>query len=162
MRFFLIDSFTSSSCLSLPKKSKRELNFVALGLFSQCFGENKEKIITLKISHYCSCSQCCSWHYNKKGQPVFNLRPNVVKKIGQTASGKMAKEGVTLAMPKCFPFGTRITIDGELLGICQDRGGAIIKKGNVIKIDKYVKSHKRALQLGVKYIKVKLKKSNFL
>jgi 3D (Asp-Asp-Asp) domain-containing protein len=82
----------------------------------------------------------------------------VIKTIGMTASGTIAKEGVTLAMPKEFPFGTKITINGKLLGICQDRGGAIYKDKNIIRIDVYVKSHEEALKLGVKYINVKVKK----
>ena len=106
------------------------------------------------ISHYCNCERCCSWSYNKAGKPVFNLRPNVVKKIGQTASGAITREGLTLAMPKSFEFGTHVYIGKKLLGVCEDRGGAIIVKGDKIKIDVYVDNHKRALQLGIYETKV--------
>jgi 3D (Asp-Asp-Asp) domain-containing protein len=116
---------------------------------SSLFANNNYRI---KLTHYCSCQKCCSWHYNDKGQPVFNLRPNVVKIIGQTASGVIAKQGVTLAMPKQFPFGTELYVKGTLLGICQDRGGAIKVKDNLICIDVYMDSHKEALKKGVIYI----------
>jgi len=122
------------------------------------FSEDKNETYTVILTGYDSCQKCCSWHYNEKGQPVFNLRPNVVKTIGQTASGKMAKEGRTIAMPKEFPFGTRFRWKGKTY-VCEDRGGAIKKNGNVIKIDVYFDSHKKALEFGVKRLKsVKVKR----
>jgi 3D (Asp-Asp-Asp) domain-containing protein len=111
-----------------------------------------EKEYNAILTHYCSCQKCCSWHMGKDGKPKFNLRPNVTKIVGQTASGVQAKEGVTLAMPKCFPFGTKVYVDGKLLGIVQDRGGAIIVDEGRIKIDVFINDHKRALKLGVKRV----------
>ena len=78
------------------------------------------------ITAYCSCVQCCG------------------KNDGITASGVKATEGVTVAMDKSMPFGTKIYIDGVGERIVQDRGGAI--KGN--RIDLYFDSHQEALNFG--------------
>lgn len=78
------------------------------------------------ITAYCHCAKCCG------------------KTDGITASGEKAVEGVTVAMDKSIPFGTKIYIDGVGERIVQDRGGAI--KGN--KIDLYFDSHEKALEFG--------------
>ena len=78
------------------------------------------------ITAYCPCVQCCG------------------KSDGITASGDKATEGVTVAMDKSMPFGTKIYIDGVGERIVQDRGGAI--KGN--RIDLYFDSHQDALNFG--------------
>lgn len=83
-----------------------------------------------KITHYCNCSKCCGrWAW------------------GATASDTMPKEGRTIAVdPKIIPLGSKVEING-IEYIAEDTGGAI--KGN--KIDIYIDSHSRALQLGVLY-----------
>ena len=78
------------------------------------------------ITAYCHCVKCCG------------------KSDGITASGEKATEGVTVAMDKSMPFGTKIYIDGVGERIVQDRGGAI--KGN--RIDLYFDSHQDALNFG--------------
>lgn len=78
------------------------------------------------ITAYCHCTKCCG------------------KTDGITASGDKATEGVTIAMDKSMPFGTKIYIDGVGERIVQDRGGAI--KGN--RIDLYFDSHQEALNFG--------------
>ena len=78
------------------------------------------------ITAYCPCVKCCG------------------KTDGITASGVKAVEGITVAMNKSIPFGTKIYIDGVGERIVQDRGGAI--KGN--KIDLYFDSHQKALEFG--------------
>ena len=78
------------------------------------------------ITAYCHCSKCCG------------------KSDGVTASGVKATEGVTVAMDKSIPFGTRIYIDGVGERIVQDRGGSI--KSN--RIDLYFDSHQEALNFG--------------
>ena len=79
-----------------------------------------------KITAYCPCKKCCG------------------KSDGITASGEKAVEGITVAMDKSIPFGTKIYIDGVGERIVQDRGGAI--KGN--RIDLYFDSHQEALNFG--------------
>ena len=78
------------------------------------------------VTAYCPCVKCCG------------------KTNGITASGEKAVEGVTVAMNKSIPFGTKIYIDGVGERIVQDRGGAI--KGN--RIDLYFDSHQDALNFG--------------
>lgn len=78
------------------------------------------------VTAYCPCVKCCG------------------KSNGITASGEKAVEGVTVAMNKSIPFGTKIYIDGVGERIVQDRGGAI--KGN--RIDLYFDSHQEALNFG--------------
>lgn len=78
------------------------------------------------ITAYCPCVKCCG------------------KTDGITASGEKAVEGVTVAMDKSIPFGTKIYIYGVGERIVQDRGGAI--KGN--RIDLYFDSHQEALNFG--------------
>lgn len=78
------------------------------------------------ITAYCPCVKCCG------------------KSDGITASGVKAVEGVTVAMNKSIPFGTKIYIDGVGERIVQDRGGAI--KGN--RIDLYFSDHQSALNFG--------------
>lgn len=84
------------------------------------------------ITAYCPCVQCCG------------------KNDGITASGEKATEGITVAMDKSMPFGTKIYIDGVGERIVQDRGGAI--KGN--RIDLYFDSHQEALNFGRQIIQV--------
>ena len=86
-----------------------------------------------KITAYCSCAKCCG------------------KSNGITACGKKAKAGRTIAAPRGFSFGTKLSINGKTY-VVEDRGGAI--KGN--RIDLYVNSHSEALRWGVKYLPVKV------
>ena len=96
---------------------------------------NDSSVKIYKITAYCSCAKCCG------------------KSTGRTASGKMAKVGRTIAAPRNFAFGTKLSINGKEY-IVEDRGGAI--KGN--RIDLYVGSHAEALRWGVKYLPVKVVK----
>lgn len=94
----------------------------ASNIIESPIGRKRKYIITA----YCHCSKCCG------------------KTNGITASGVKATEGVTVAMDKLMPFGTKIYIDGVGERIVQDRGGAI--KGN--RIDLYFDSHQEALNFG--------------
>lgn len=91
---------------------------------------------TFKITGYCSCSSCCG------------------KSDGITASGTKAKAGRTIAADTSrFSFGSKLVIDGHTYTV-EDRGGAI--SGN--RIDMYFDSHWEALQWGVRYCTVYVKK----
>lgn len=100
--------------------------------------ETKEELISLgifKITYYCSCYLCCG------------------KTDGITASGTVATEGRTIAADtSIIPMGTNVIIDGNSY-IVEDRGGAIKNK----KIDIFVNSHSRALDLGVRNAEVFVK-----
>ncbi|MGE4548648.1 MAG: 3D domain-containing protein [Intestinibacillus sp.] len=88
---------------------------------------------SFKLTFYCPCAHCSGgWGSG-------------------TSSGRRAMEGRTIAVdPKKIPIGSRVYIEGLGDFIAEDVGGAI--KGN--KIDVFVNSHSRALDLGVKYAKV--------
>lgn len=77
-----------------------------------------------KLTGYCACKKCC-------GKSPSN--PN----YGITAMGSKATEGITVAMDKRFPFGTKVYIEGLGVRTVEDRGGAI--KGN--RVDVFVSTH---------------------
>lgn len=89
-----------------------------------------------KITYYCPCVKCCG------------------KSDGITATGTIATEGRTVAVdPSIIPYGSTLVIDGKTY-IAEDCGSAI--KSN--KIDIYIDSHQKALELGVDYFEVFLQK----
>lgn len=88
---------------------------------------------SFKLTAYCSCPICCGpWSG------------------GPTASGKMPTEDHTVAMAG-LPFGTELIINGEVYTV-EDRGTPY---GHV---DIYMNDHQQALQFGVQYADVYLKK----
>jgi len=73
---------------------------------------------------------------------------------GITASGRRAREGVTIAAPSEIPLGTKLYIPA--LGheyIVEDRGGAI--KGD--KLDLFFENRKDALKFGVQRLEVEIR-----
>lgn len=91
---------------------------------------------TYKVTAYCGCSSCCG------------------KSNGITASGTKAKAGRTIAADTSkLPFGTKVVINGHTYTV-EDRGGAI--SGN--RIDIFFNSHSEALQWGVRYCEVYVKR----
>lgn len=118
-----------------------------------------EKEYNAILSFYCSCKRCCSYYVDSAGNAWYEYDSfeGVYKRkkiVGQTASGKIAKEGVTIAAPRNFPFGTKFYLaDGTYIGTTQDRGSAIvITNSGRVKIDVYISDHKRARELGVKKV----------
>lgn len=93
---------------------------------------------TYLLTAYCPCEICCGQWSNMEN-PV-------------TASGNPAVEGVTIAAPSEFAFGTELVIDGHTY-VVQDRGGAIT--GN--HLDVYFSSHDRALNFAMGYYDVYMK-----
>lgn len=90
-----------------------------------------------KITGYCGCASCCG-------------KTNCI-----TASGTYATAGRTIAADTShFPFGTKLKI-GDTVYTVEDRGGAI--RGN--RIDIFFSSHSEALQWGVRYCDVYVKKA---
>ncbi len=91
--------------------------------------------LRVKTTAYCNCSVCCgSWAG------------------GPTASGKMPKEGRTIAVDKnVIPLGTKVEIDGKIY-IAEDTG----VKGNWIDI--YFEKHSDTNKYGVQYKTVKIYK----
>ena len=99
----------------------------------------------MRVTAYCPCEKCCGqygWGY-------------------VTASGYNInrKNDVLVAAPKSYKFGTALVIKGYNSGqpvMVKDRGGAI--KGD--RLDVYFPTHKEALKWGVRYIDVKILRSN--
>ena len=90
-----------------------------------------------KLTAYCTCPKCCGKWAD-----------------GITATGTQATAGRTIAVdPKVIPLGSTVIINGEEY-IAEDIGGAI--KGN--RIDVLLDTHQEALQFGVQYAAVKIKK----
>lgn len=84
----------------------------------------------IEVSYYCSCYLCCG------------------KEDGITASGEVATEGVTVALPPSIPLGVTIVIDGQAY-VNQDRGGYIIELGyKKIRADIYLNSHEECYERG--------------
>lgn len=94
----------------------------------------EDSYLKFTATGYCPCEKCCG---------VAD---------GLTASGEYAKANHTVAMPKSYPFGTKIEIKGYGTYIVEDRGGAI--KGN--KIDIFFNTHQEALNFGKKTVYLKV------
>lgn len=89
-----------------------------------------------KITAYCPCEYCCG------------------KTDGITSTGVKAKAGRTIAVdPEVIPYGSEVVINGHTY-IAEDCGGAI--KGK--RLDMFKNTHQEALNYGVQYADVKIKK----
>lgn len=105
--------------------------------------KNEEHWMTFTATAYCPCEKCCGkWAKNRPNGIVY------------TASGEVAREGVTIAADwNVLPKGTRVEIKGLGSRVVQDRGGAI--RGN--RIDIYFDSHQEALEFGVQEVQLRIK-----
>ncbi len=107
------------------------------------------------VTGYCNCGKCCSWRRRWWfcGEPVYNYGPmkGKPKKVGVTATGKVAKHGTIAADPKIYPFGTRLEVPGYGTGTVEDVGGSI--KGR--HLDIWFPDHASASKWGAKWLKVK-------
>lgn len=74
------------------------------------------------------------------------------KGYGLTASGEYVQQGVTIACPKDFAFGTKVDIEGYGMRVCHDTGSAI----NSGKIDLYMDSVSAARKFGRQKLQVKI------
>lgn len=93
-----------------------------------------------KLTAYCACEICCDMYANNRpldenGNPIV-----------YTASGAVAKEGVTIGVnPKTIPYGTQVYISGLGFRTAQDTGSGI----GTNHIDVYMNSHQAALSSGL-------------
>jgi len=106
----------------------------------------EENWMTFTATAYCPCEKCCGkWAKNRPNGIVY------------TASGEVAREGVTIAADwNVLPKGTKVEIKGIGFRVVQDRGGAI--QGN--RIDIYFDSHQEALEFGVQEVQLRIKGSD--
>lgn len=87
-----------------------------------------------RITYYCSCSECCSGGF------------------GHTSSGTVPTVGRTISVnPAQIPYGTCVVINGHEY-VAEDSGVGTNQ------IDIYVGDHEKALQLGLDYCDVYIKK----
>jgi 3D (Asp-Asp-Asp) domain-containing protein len=97
--------------------------------------------IPMRVTAYCPCEQCCGEWAD-----------------GVTANGHVIEPGdCFVAADRRFKFGTEMLIKGynnSKTVKVYDRGGAI--KGN--KLDVFFHTHQAALEWGVRYIDVKVRK----
>ncbi len=97
--------------------------------------------VEMRVTAYCPCSKCCGIYSD-----------------GRTANNYKIKENdVLVAAPPDYPFGTEIIIPGYNNNepvIVRDRGGAI----NGDRLDVYFPTHQEALNWGVRYLTVRVKK----
>ena len=123
---------------------------------AEAWGETRELLVT----GYCNCGKCCGW--KKKwiffGKPVYSYgkMKGLPKKVGITASGRIAARGTIAADPSIFPFGTKMVVPGYGLGTVQDVGKSV--KG--AHIDVWFSSHKEAVAWGTRKIKVKVARTS--
>lgn len=78
------------------------------------------------ITAYCACTNCCG--------------PNAT---GLTAAGRPPVQGITIAGPRAFPLGTKVSINGHSY-VVQDRTA----KRYDGRWDIYFASHKEARNFG--------------
>lgn len=100
--------------------------------------EQKELLGTFNVSAYCPCAKCC-------GEHADGLTADMTK-ISEY------KGDTIVALPKEYPFGTRLYIEGFGYVECHDRGSAITKG----RIDILFPTHEEALKFGRRYLKVYL------
>jgi len=114
----------------------------------------KPVVRRLETTGYCKCGECCGWERTWYGRPVFSSGPNKGKRkrVGQTASGSMARRGTIAADTSRYPMGTLMFIEGYGYGRVEDRGGAI--KGD--HIDLFFHSHRQAQKWGRQQKNVKV------
>lgn len=97
---------------------------------------DKKSMGRFKLTGYCRCVRCCG------------------KSDGITSTGVKARAGRTIAVdPRVIPYGSKVIINGKTY-IAEDCGGAI--KNN--KIDIFFNTHEEALEWGVKYSEVYVKR----
>jgi 3D (Asp-Asp-Asp) domain-containing protein len=112
------------------------------------------RIYSMEVTGYCHCGDCCGWHRNWLGRPVFSSGPQKGqrKPVGITASGAPVRPGTIAADTRLFPFGTIMYVPGYGYGMVEDRGGAI--RGQ--KLDLYFRTHRQAREWGRQHVQVKV------
>jgi 3D (Asp-Asp-Asp) domain-containing protein len=113
-----------------------------------------DRIVTMEVTGYCPCGECCGWTRTWYGKPVVASGPNKGerKRIGVTASGVHARPGTIAADTARYPFGSVMRVPGYGLGRVEDRGGAI--RGD--RLDVFFRDHEDALRWGRQTLRVEV------
>ena len=90
------------------------------------------------VTAYCACTKCCG----------------VMGGTGITASGKQARQGVTVAASRSIPMGTRLRIEGVGVRVVQDR----LAPRYDDRVDVFFTRHEDAVRFGKKALAVRVSK----
>ena len=90
------------------------------------------------VTAYCACTKCCG----------------VMGGTGITASGKQARQGVTVAASRKIPMGTRLRIEGVGVRVVQDR----LAPRYDDRVDVFFTRHEDAVRFGKKALAVRVSK----
>ncbi len=90
------------------------------------------------VTAYCPCAICCG----------------VMGGTGLTASGKQARQGVTVAASRSIPMGTRLRIEGVGVRVVQDR----LAPRYDDRVDVFFTRHEDAVKFGKKTLAVRVSK----
>lgn len=113
------------------------------------------RTVTMQVTAYCHCGQCCSYTDILGVIPVQRRGDWWkwgLKRVGVTSSGKYSRYGTIAADPALFPYGTVMKVPGYGYGVVLDTGSAI--KGN--HIDLYYPCHLFARLHGIRTVPVKV------
>ena len=91
-------------------------------------------VTNLILSAYCSCSLCCGKHAT-----------------GLDATGHKPKQGITVAIPRRFPLGSKVLIGNHFY-----TGTDRLARRFDNRIDIYFQSHKDAVRFGIQKQRVKI------
>ena len=148
-------------CIYGEQESRQQINSVKMPKHDKIIVENLKTIDTetdkegdaqavrpvslgeFKLTAYCPCEKCCGkWAYERPNGVVYG------------SIGEELKEDYSIAVdPSVIPYRTEVVINGNMYK-AQDCGGAI--KGN--RIDVFFEDHNDALEFGVQYAEVFVKK----
>lgn len=145
-------NFNSIAKFFFPEAAKADENteVVIEEVVAEAPVKTEEEIKNEAILAKWKVKQTAKWENLPKGEFVINASAYTASAdecdndLGITASGIKVQEKRTIACPPEFPFGAKISIEGQGTFTCEDRGGAI--KGN--HIDIYVKTKAEAFAFG--------------
>jgi 3D (Asp-Asp-Asp) domain-containing protein len=114
----------------------------------------REVTVAMEVTAYCPCGECCGWHKNWYGLPIYNDGPlkGKPKRVGITADGTRVRKGTIAADTSIYPYGTHMYVPGYGWGVVHDVGSDI--KGN--HIDVFFPRHQQAVNWGRRRLNVKV------
>ena len=118
--------------------------------------ERRWQTLTMTVTGYCPCGECCNWRRTWYGRAVVAKGPHAgqPKAVGITASGQRAGRGTIAADITVLPMRTQLYVPGYGYGIVADTGGAIQGR----RLDLFFSTHQLARQWGVKRLNVRVLK----
>jgi 3D (Asp-Asp-Asp) domain-containing protein len=115
------------------------MNFFGPIIVALLLTSNERLTDTYTVFAYCACDRCTPG-------------------LGITASGARPVEGITVAGPVWFSFGTGLEIEGVGRRVVQDRMAKRFRERNCL--DLYFASHADALEFGKRKLRVSLSRAD--